>query len=394
MVTWLTFRDGRSRPARPTVRRRPTPKRSPRNVRRRRRADSAAERTRPELPHPDSRRRRVRPQDRQRDGAAGDPRLSERGARSPGGPDDRGCRCPGCCRSATGDAIVRGRHHAGASTWCGCSRGCRDGARRHAAAHRGAARQPRRGAWGRRTARSRGSTHPAMRRPFPWDLARTPWIAAETRTGSRTRTAGAHRARARGEVRGPVAPRLARLRQQVIHNDWNDYNVLVAPGRSAAREVVGVVDFGDMVWSPVVADLAVALHLRDARQARPARRRGGHRPRVPRARCRSPTTSARCCSILIRARLAISVTMAACQSAAAPGNDYLRISQEQAWPLLERARRRGRRRGRSPCSATPAGCRRARTSRRDHGLAVGAHRDVRPGDGARPPQRARSSCST
>ena len=46
------------------------------------------------------------------------------------------------------------------------------------------------------------------------------------------------------------------------HHDANDYNVLAGGGRelySRNQSVVGLVDFGDMVHSYTVADLAVAI---------------------------------------------------------------------------------------------------------------------------------------
>jgi 4-aminobutyrate aminotransferase-like enzyme/Ser/Thr protein kinase RdoA (MazF antagonist) len=179
-----------------------------------------------------------------------------------------------------------------------------------------------------------GFSHGAMRRPFHWNLTGTAWI---TRELGRFEDPG-HRGlveRVLARFAGHVAPRLDSLRQQVIHNDWNDYNVVVAPLEAAAREVVGVVDFGDMVWSPVVADLAVActyvmLGKPDPIGAGAAVVRGFHSMLPLEDGEREVLLD------LIRSRLAISVTMAACQSAAAPDNAYLRISQAQAWSLLER----------------------------------------------------------
>ncbi len=179
-----------------------------------------------------------------------------------------------------------------------------------------------------------GFSHGAMRRPFPWDLMGTPWIAGELgRFEDPGRRGLVERVLAR--FADHVASRLGSLRQQVIHNDWNDYNVVVAPLEAAAREVVGVVDFGDMVWSPVVADLAVActyamLGKPDPIGAAAAIVRGFHRALPLEHGEREVLLN------LIRSRLAISVTMAACQSAASPDNAYLRISQAQAWSLLER----------------------------------------------------------
>lgn len=53
-----------------------------------------------------------------------------------------------------------------------------------------------------------------------------------------------------------VKPRLAALRSQVIHGDFNPHNILVDP--RDASVVTGILDFGDMVRTPLVADLAIA----------------------------------------------------------------------------------------------------------------------------------------
>lgn len=51
-------------------------------------------------------------------------------------------------------------------------------------------------------------------------------------------------------------PKLHRLRQQYIHNDLNPYNVLTTG--AAPLTVCGILDFGDMVQAPLIAELAVA----------------------------------------------------------------------------------------------------------------------------------------
>ncbi len=53
-----------------------------------------------------------------------------------------------------------------------------------------------------------------------------------------------------------VAPRLEGVRWQVIHNDLNPSNVLVDPENPS--HVLGVIDFGDMLRSPLIVDVAVA----------------------------------------------------------------------------------------------------------------------------------------
>ena len=54
--------------------------------------------------------------------------------------------------------------------------------------------------------------------------------------------------------RDVVLPRYDKLRRGLIHNDWNDWNILCQD-----NTVVGLIDFGDMVHGPIVQELAVGL---------------------------------------------------------------------------------------------------------------------------------------
>jgi hydroxylysine kinase len=57
-------------------------------------------------------------------------------------------------------------------------------------------------------------------------------------------------------------PALPGLRHQVIHNDLNPGNVLVAD--TGHRSVTGIIDFGDMLRAPLIVDAAIAAaYLRD-----------------------------------------------------------------------------------------------------------------------------------
>ncbi len=218
-----------------------------------------------------------------------------------------------------------------------------------------------------------GFEHPAMHRPFSWDLTRTLETVAPllegapspastlgtsatstpgTSTPSTSGTSGTSTpctfsttqltllSRLLSHFRTHVSPTLPSLRRQVIHGDWNDYNVLVrgqGVQKSGVQEVtpVTVVDFGDMVHSITVGDLAVAaayalLEKPDPVAAAAAVVRGYHEVH--------PLEEQEIAILfdLIRARLAISVAMAARQVAAAPGNEYLQISQRQVWAALEK----------------------------------------------------------
>jgi len=53
-----------------------------------------------------------------------------------------------------------------------------------------------------------------------------------------------------------IAPRLSTLRAQVVHNDFNPHNVLV--DGQVGTYPIGLIDFGDIVHTPIIFDLAVA----------------------------------------------------------------------------------------------------------------------------------------
>ena len=54
-----------------------------------------------------------------------------------------------------------------------------------------------------------------------------------------------------------IAPRLATLRQQFLHNDLNVGNILV--DETDESRIAGIIDFGDAVHTALIADVAIAL---------------------------------------------------------------------------------------------------------------------------------------
>jgi 4-aminobutyrate aminotransferase-like enzyme/Ser/Thr protein kinase RdoA (MazF antagonist) len=142
--------------------------------------------------------------------------------------------------------------------------------------------------------------HPDMHRPHPWDL------------------------------RHGYEGSLEHLPHQVIHNDANEYNVLVADG-----VVNGLIDFGDVVFCPRVCGLAIAGAYAMQGCPDPARAvvdvvRGYHEVTPLRADELAVLYE------LMLARLRMSVAMAARQSAEQPDNDYLRVSQTGVQEVLAR----------------------------------------------------------
>lgn len=96
----------------------------------------------------------------------------------------------------------------------------------------------------------------ALPRDLPWDLRNLPDLANLLETAP----TGASTRRIRIEIEHferDVAPALAGLPEQIVHNDLNPDNLLLASDRASLP--VGIIDFGDMVRAPVVCDLAIML---------------------------------------------------------------------------------------------------------------------------------------
>jgi 4-aminobutyrate aminotransferase-like enzyme/Ser/Thr protein kinase RdoA (MazF antagonist) len=129
-----------------------------------------------------------------------------------------------------------------------------------------------------------------------------------------------------------VAPALSSLPRGVIHNDANDYNLLVSD-----CEIWGILDFGDMLESALVCEVAnaCAYVMFDKADPLPAARAvvaGYHEARPLRQ------DEIRLLFPLIATRLAMSVAISARQFADEPQKEYLRVSEAPAWKLLSRIR--------------------------------------------------------
>jgi 4-aminobutyrate aminotransferase-like enzyme/Ser/Thr protein kinase RdoA (MazF antagonist) len=130
-----------------------------------------------------------------------------------------------------------------------------------------------------------------------------------------------------------VAPMLPKLRSAVIHNDANDWNVLVDD--ADLDRIAGVIDFGDALYGPVIAEIAIAaayagLDHADPIGAAAVIARGFH--------AEYPLLEEEIDLLfdLIAMRLVTSVTISASRRAHTDGNPYLAISEKPAWTLLRK----------------------------------------------------------
>ena len=112
-------------------------------------------------------------------------------------------------------------------------------------------------AWGRTAAALgralRGFFHPEAGYPIAWDIKRLPDLEIWASALDVEHRAPVLEVIARHVER--VASALPGLRAQVIHNDLSRDNVLVDDD----HRITGITDFGDMTYTPLVCDLAVAI---------------------------------------------------------------------------------------------------------------------------------------
>ncbi|KQT52503.1 MULTISPECIES: phosphotransferase [unclassified Aureimonas] len=135
------------------------------------------------------------------------------------------------------------------------------------------------------------------------------------------------------EFEARVLPIWGDLRMQVLHNDFNPYNILLDP--EAPDEVVGIIDFGDMVFGPMIADLAVAAsyHLwsEDGLEKLASMLRGFCHVRPLEA------AEIEALPVLIAARLAMTLIITEWRATLRPDErDYILRNHRSAWRGLAR----------------------------------------------------------
>ena len=178
-----------------------------------------------------------------------------------------------------------------------------------------------------------GFDHADLDRPDKWRLTTADWILGQldaipnnARRGL-VKHIGEHFASA-------LQPRLHALPSHPIHNDANDYNIIVEAMDPTG--VAGIIDFGDMMREPRVVDLAIAGAYALLGQARPiaalAEVVAGFNSVLPLA-----DDELALLYPLALTRLAVSVTNSSIMSRERPDDAYTVVTQAPAWSFLESA---------------------------------------------------------
>ncbi|NHZ71911.1 MAG: phosphotransferase [Aquificales bacterium] len=188
---------------------------------------------------------------------------------------------------------------------------------------------------GRTTVAFADFSHPAMHRRLHWDMAHTSGTIRAHIGHIQEPEKRALVENVLTHFENEVVPRLPDLRRSVIHSDANDYNVLVTAERTQPRCIAGLIDFGDMVYSATIFELAIAAAYAMLDKPDPlaaaAQMVAGYHAALPLTDLELDLLYT-----LISARLATSVTLSTYQQTLHPDDPYLVISQRPAWALLRK----------------------------------------------------------
>ncbi|MCB0280194.1 MAG: phosphotransferase, partial [Calditrichaeota bacterium] len=126
-----------------------------------------------------------------------------------------------------------------------------------------------------------------------------------------------------------VRDQLHRLRNGLIYNDANDYNLFIRDNK-----ICGIIDFGDMVHSCLIFEVAIAcfyimLKKDDPLSAAVELVKGYHSKKA------LEEIELDLLYYLIAARLCISVCSSAKARSENPENSYINVTEDDAWRLLD-----------------------------------------------------------
>jgi len=178
----------------------------------------------------------------------------------------------------------------------------------------------------------RGAPHPLPGHELQWDIKN----ALKLRAHAGAIPDAARRRRVEGildDFEAFVAPRLSSLRSQVIHNDFNPHNILMAP--NDLTQVSGILDFGDMVETPLVIELAVACSYQVSAGSHPLATIAEFASAYHAVNPLEPA-ELEVLFDLIRARLVTTVVVTGWRAARYPENrDYILRNNPPAWAALD-----------------------------------------------------------
>ncbi|MFC2119079.1 aminotransferase class III-fold pyridoxal phosphate-dependent enzyme [Bacteroidota bacterium] len=127
-----------------------------------------------------------------------------------------------------------------------------------------------------------------------------------------------------------IEPLLKKLDKSIIHNDANDLNIL-----TNNHKICGIIDFGDMVYSQTINELAIGITYAVIDSDKPIDDAveiiRGYNSEIP-----LRDVEMEILYYLICARLSASITLSTYTRNIDPDNEYISISEKPAWALLRK----------------------------------------------------------
>lgn len=177
-------------------------------------------------------------------------------------------------------------------------------------------------------------SHSPFEYPFDWDLKQAlrcePLMSYITDIKVKQMVQ-----RAFSDYRANVLPVQPELRHAYIHNDANEHNLVQGFNQAQEMYISGILDFGDLIHSTLVNNIAIAATYLLMYKEQPLHRLINL---VKAYHGEMPLTETEVGLIyyLVAIRLAVSICKSSYSSHLDPENDYILISQEPAIALLEK----------------------------------------------------------
>ena len=173
--------------------------------------------------------------------------------------------------------------------------------------------------------------HPLLSAPIKWNLMQANWIEEHL-----CLIEDPQKQAIVSQIQGQFAdllPQLELLPQQAIHNDVNDYNLLVQTSLQAPAQLTGIIDFGDITQAPRICNLAICAAYVVLDHAQPEQ---ALMSLIEAYHQHSPLTSQEADYLfdLLLMRLAVSVVNSRIMALENPDDPYITISEQPAWRFL------------------------------------------------------------
>ena len=183
---------------------------------------------------------------------------------------------------------------------------------------------------GRLSKSLKGFNHPAAHREFDWD-ARQAYLMKNKLEFIESPEDRKMINYFIEEFEKYITPLIGQMRMSVIHNDGNDNNILTDNN----NETIGIIDFGDMVFSFTAMESAVCLAYVAIGEREPFSKMisvlKGYQSIFPLNK-----TELGSMIYLVCMRVCTTLLMASWRKNLFPHNDYLTISEKPAWKFLKK----------------------------------------------------------